>query len=156
MDKNMRETARAAFSSLQLPAHVTLESLIRHIEELRGRPIRIVQSENLSGKTICGLWIPREHEDVVYHSAARGKLHRQQMILHELSHMVLRHDEYQEATRQGVSVFRELSGEMVAKALARGDFRSDLEAAAEHLADQLAAAIRESSREICRYEVYFE
>lgn len=156
MEKDVRETAGAAFSGLQLPAHVTLESLIGHIEELRGRPIKIVQSENLSGKTICGLWIPREHTDVVYHSAARGKLHRQQMILHELSHMILRHDEYQEATWQGVSVFRELSGEMVAKALARGDFRSDLEAAAEHLADLLAAAIRESNREICRYEMYFE
>lgn len=156
MDKDVRETARAAFSGLQLPAHVTLESLIRHIEELRGRPIKIVQSENLSGKAICGLWIPREHADVVYHSAARGKLHRQQMILHELSHMVLRHDENQEATWQGVSVFRELSGETVAKALARGDFRSGLEAAAEHLADLMAAAIRESSREICRYEMYFE
>lgn len=70
--------------------------------------------------------------------------------------MVLRHDESVEASWQGVKVFQELSGEVVAKALARGDFRSDLEAAAEHLADLLAAAIRESSHEIYRYEAYFE
>ena len=156
MEKDVRQTARNAFDRLQLPVQVTLESLTRHVEKIRRRPIMIVQSEKLTGMNICGLWIPREKVDVVYHSAAQGTLHRQQLILHELSHMILRHDERVEASWQGVKVFRELSGEVVAKALARGDFRSDLEAAAEHLADLLAAAIRESSREIYRYEAYFE
>ncbi|MBO0897390.1 MULTISPECIES: hypothetical protein [Arthrobacter] len=156
MDKDVRQTAKDAFERLQLPVRVTLESLIRHVETIRRRPIVIVQSEKLTGKKICGLWIPRENADVVYHSATKGTLHRQQLILHELSHMVLRHDESVEASWQGVKVFQELSGEVVAKALARGDFRSDLEAAAEHLADLLAAAIRESSHEIYRYEAYFE
>lgn len=156
MDKDVRETAKEAFDRLRLPVHVTLETLVQHLEKLRGRTIKIVQSEQLTGKTICGLWIPRETVDVIYHSAARGKLHRQQLILHELSHMILRHDEHEAATSQGIQVFQELSGELVAKALARGDFRSGLEAAAEHLADLLAAAIRESSHEIFRYEAYFE
>ena len=156
MDKDVRQTARNAFDRLQLPVRVTLESLIRHIERMRRRPIVIVQSDKLNGKNICGLWIPREKVDVVYHSAAQGTLHRQQLILHELSHMILRHDEREGTTWQGIAVFEKLSGEVVAKALARGDFRSDLEAAAEHLADLLAAAIRESSREIYRYEAYFE
>ncbi len=156
MTENVRQTARNAFQRLQLPVHVTLDSLIRHVERMRRRPIVIVESEKLTGKKICGLWIPREDVDVVYHSATKGTLHRQQLILHELSHMILRHDERAEASWQGVKVFQELSGEVVAKALARGDFRSDLEAAAEHLADLLAAAIRESSQEIYRYEAYFE
>ncbi|MET4058769.1 putative SprT family Zn-dependent metalloprotease [Arthrobacter sp. UYP6] len=156
MDEDVRQTASKAFNRLQLPVRVTLESLVEQVETIRRRPIKIIQTEKLTGKKICGLWIPRDHVDVVYHSVTKGTLHRQQLILHELSHMILRHDERDGATWQGVKVFQELSGEVVAKALARGDFRSDLEAAAEYLADLLAAAIRESSHEICRYEAYFE
>lgn len=156
MDKHLRGTATDAFQRLRLPARVTLDSLVEHVEAVRNRRIVIIESEKLTGKKICGLWIPREHVDVVYHSVTRGMLHRQQMILHELSHMILRHDEAEGATWQGIKVFQELSGEVVAKALARGDFRSDLEATAEHLADLLAAAIRESSQEIFSFEDYFE
>ncbi|WP_342023778.1 hypothetical protein AAE021_00645 [Arthrobacter citreus] len=156
MDEQLRRTARDAFDRLRLPERITLESLIKHLETLRNRRIVIVESEKLNGKKICGLWIPREHVDVVYHSATKGILHRQQLILHELSHMILRHDEYEGATWQGIKIFQELSGETVTKALARGDFRSDLEATAEHLADLLAAALRESTQEIFRYEAYFE
>ena len=156
MDKHLRGTATDAFQRLQLPARVTLDSLVEHVEAVRNRRIVIIESEKLTGKKICGLWIPREHVDVVYHSVTKGMLHRQQMILHELSHMILRHDEAEGATWQGIKVFQELSGEVVAKALARGDFRSDLEATAEHFADLLAAAIRESSQEIFSFEDYFE
>lgn len=156
MDKHLRGTATDAFQRLRLPARVTLDSLVEHVETVRNRRIVIIESEKLTGKKICGLWIPREHVDVVYHSVTKGMLHRQQMILHELSHMILRHDESEGATWQGIKVFQELSGEVVAKALARGDFRSDLEATAEHLADLLAAAIRESSQEIFSFEDYFE
>lgn len=156
VDEQVRETASAAFKRLQLPARITLESLVGHVEKIRRRRIVIIESEKLTGKKICGLWIPREHVDVVYHAVTNGILHRQQLILHELSHMILRHDESADATWQGIRVFQELSGEVVAKALARGDFRSELEAAAEHLADLLAAALRESDSEIFRYEAYFE
>ncbi|GAA3294181.1 hypothetical protein ACFFON_11725 [Arthrobacter citreus] len=156
MDEQLRRIARDAFDRLRLPERITLESLIQHLENQRGRRIVIVESEKLTGKKICGLWIPREHVDVVYHSATKGILHRQQLILHELSHMILRHDECEGATWQGIKIFQEISGETVRKALARGDFRSDLEATAEHLADMLAAALRESTQEIFRYEAYFE
>jgi len=154
--EHLRDTARRAFERLELPPRVTLDSLIRHVEAVRNRRVVIIETEKLAGKKVCGLWIPREHVDVVYHSVTRGELHRQQMILHELSHMILRHDEEKGATWQGIKVFHELSGEMVAKALTRGDFRSDLEATAEYLADLLAGAIRESGLEIYSYEDYFE
>lgn len=156
MDDRLRSLAMDAFLQLGLPAHLTLELLIAHVERIRGRRIVIVETAKLTGKKICGLWIPRDDVDVVYHSVTRGPLHRQQMILHEISHMILRHDEVDGATWQGIKVFQQLSGEVVSKALARGDFRSDLEATAEHLADLLASALRTSSKEILSYEDYFE
>jgi hypothetical protein len=156
MNEYVRLTAHDAFERLHLPTHLTLNLLVAHIETLRGRRIAIVETAKLSGKKICGLWIPRDDVDVIYHSVTRGPLHKQQMILHEISHMILRHDEVDGATWQGVKIFQQLSGEVVTKALARGDFRSDLEAAAEHLADLLASALRGSSEEILNYEDYFE
>jgi hypothetical protein len=157
MDPQLQAQARSAFEGLHLPPRLTLESLIAHVEALRGRRMKIIETSELSGKKICGLWIPRESVDLVYHSQTRGRLHRQQMVLHEISHMILRHDQCRDATWQGVNVFREISGEVVEKALARGGFRSDLEATAEHLADLLAAAIRDGSRqEIYGYGAFFE
>jgi hypothetical protein len=156
MDQLQAE-ARTAFEALRLPPRLTLDSLIAHVEAVRGRRMKIIETSKLTGKKICGLWIPRETVDVVYHSQTHGRLHRQQMILHEIAHMILRHDQCRDATWQGINVFREISGEVVEKALARGDFRSDLEATAEHLADLLAAAIRDASRqEIYGYGRFFE
>ena len=156
MDMQLHAAAKGAFDRLQLPPRLTLELLIPHLEKLRSRRIVVIESEKLSGTKICGLWIPRPQADVVYHSPARGVLHRQQMILHELAHMILRHDEDEAAAWQGIGIFRDLSGEVVAKALARGDFRSEAEIAAEYLADLLAAALREPTREILGYEDFFE
>lgn len=156
MNGHLRSTAYGAFEHLDLPTHLTIDLLVEHIATLRGRRIVIVETPELTGKKICGLWIPRDDVDVIYHSATRGPLHKQQMILHELSHMILRHDEVEGATWQGVKIFQQLSGEVVAKALARGDFRSELEATAELLADLLASALRGSSEEILNYEDYFE
>jgi hypothetical protein len=156
MDELQAE-ARTAFEALRLPPRLTLDSLIAHVEAVRGRRMKIIETAKLTGKKICGLWVPGESVDVVYHSHTRGRLHRQQMVLHEISHMILRHDQARDATWQGISVFREISGEVVERALARGDFRSDLEATAEYLADLLAAALRDGSRqEIYGYGAFFE
>ncbi|WMY80061.1 hypothetical protein [Citricoccus sp. I39-566] len=155
--ERLRAEAQGAFDALHLPPRLTLEALIAHVEAVRGRRMKIIETSKLAGKAICGLWVPREDVDVVYHSVTRGRLHRQQMVLHEIAHMILRHDEAKEATWQGISVFREISGEVVQRALARGDFRCDLEVTAEYLADLLAAAIRDSAREeICGYGALFE
>lgn len=156
MGSDLREAARTAFIELQLPRKITLEILIGHISILRGKEIQIFETEKLRGRSICGLWIPREEKEVIYHSTTSSPLHRQQMVLHELSHMVLSHDEIDGVSKNGVHVFKALSGELVTRALARGDFRSDQELAAEYLADFLASALRESTNEFGRLGVYFE
>lgn len=154
---DLRTEALKTFESLHLPPRLSLELLIGYVESVRARPMKIIETTKLSGKKICGLWIPRDDVDVVYHSLTRGRLHRQQMILHEISHMLLRHDKVRETAWQGINVFREISGQTVEKALARSDFRGDLEIMAEHLADLLASAIRDGSRqEISGFGTVFE
>lgn len=156
MHSRLRKSAQDAFLRLNLPRPLTLDMLIMHISVLRGKTIQIFETEKLKNKKICGLWIPREDREIIYHALTRSPLHRQQMVLHELSHMILAHDESAGTAVRGIQAFKELSGETVTKALARGDFRSDQEVAAEYLADYLASALRESTNEIRNLEVYFE
>jgi hypothetical protein len=156
MDEGLRKSAYEAFRSLGLPAHMTLDELIDWITARRQRRIIVIETALLAGKSICGLWVPKDKIDVIYHARTSGPLHRQQMILHELSHMVLGHDSNPATAERGVSVFKEISGEVVQRALARGDFRSDAEVTAEYLADYLASPLRRSQREIFSYEAFFE
>lgn len=156
MDDGLRRSAYEAFLSLGLPSHMTLDELIDWVTALRQRRIIVIETALLAGKSICGLWVPKNKVDVIYHARTSGPLHRQQMILHELSHMVLGHDSNPVTAGQGVSVFREISGEVVQRALARGDFRSDAEITAEYLADYLASSLRRSESEIFSYEAFFE
>lgn len=156
MHSNLKQAASEAFHELGLPRELTLSSLIQKVSALRGRPIRIIETSKLTGKRICGLWIPKPEVEVIYHAEARGPLHRQQLVLHELSHMILRHDDQPGVSGQGIQVFKQISGETVRRALARGDFQNDMEVTAEYLADMLAAALREANREIHSYEEIFE
>jgi hypothetical protein len=151
-----KAVARRVFNSLRLSVPVSLESIVMDVERVRRRRIAIVETPLLSGKKICGLWVPRPDTDVVYHAKTNGLLHRQQMILHELSHMILKHDQLPGTDRQGVRMFQQISGETVERALARGDFRSEAEVTAEYLADFLASAVRQGSPELYRYEACFE
>ncbi|WP_051299631.1 ImmA/IrrE family metallo-endopeptidase [Arthrobacter castelli] len=156
MEEDLSRTAREAFLALSLPPHMTLQGLIDWISSLRGRRIVIVETASLVGKSTCGLWVPKENYDLIYHAETSGPLHRQQMILHELSHMVLGHEGNLQVSGQGVAMFKELSGEIVERALARGDFRTEAEVTAEYLADHLASALRAEEAEIFNYEAFFE
>jgi hypothetical protein len=69
--------------------------------------------------------------------------------------MILRHDELGISSNYAASIFPNLDGEMVSRALARSSFVDDLEAAAENLADLLAGAIRDSTMEPRSFEQVF-
>lgn len=148
--------AHQAYQTFEFPTHLTMTSLLEFVAEFRGKPVEVRETPKLNGLPVCGLWVPAENRERVYHAVSRGPLHRQQLVLHELSHMLLRHELYDSANWQGLAAFKYLSAERVNKALARGNFSTDEERTAEAFADLLAAALREAPREIHRYEEIFE
>ena len=147
--------AADAFRSLRLPSHLTLDGLVEIVEVLRGRPIEIDVAPVLNGGSVCGLWLSTEASEIILHAASPSALHRQQFILHELGHMILRHDELGVSAEYAESLFPNLNGSLVTKVLNRSSFIDELEAAAETLADLLAAAIRESAIEPRSFERIF-
>jgi hypothetical protein len=149
------QIAAEAFVSLRLPSHLTLEKLIVIVAVRRRRRIEIEATTILNGTSVCGLWLSTDTREIILHAVTDSALHRQQFILHELGHMILRHDELGVSADYAGSLFPNLDGEMVSRALARSSFVDDLEAAAETLADLLAGAIRDSTMEPRSFEQVF-
>ncbi|MDQ0691480.1 hypothetical protein [Arthrobacter sp. W4I7] len=149
------QVAAEAFVSLRLPSHLTLERLIAIVAARRRRRIEIEATTILNGTSVCGLWLSTDTREIILHAVTDSALHRQQFILHELGHMILRHDELGVSSDYAGSLFPNLNGEMVSRALARSSFVDDLEAAAETLADLLAGAIRDSTMEPRSFEQVF-
>jgi hypothetical protein len=150
------ERAARAFDGLQLPAHLNLERLVEVVEGVRQRPIQIEAAGALNGGSVCGLWLSTEDVEIILHAVSPSGLHRQQFVLHELGHMVLRHDELVVPAPYLEVLFPNLPVGLVQRVLARSSFTDDLEAAAESLADLFAAAIRNSAKEPRSFERVFE
>ncbi|ACL42160.1 conserved hypothetical protein (plasmid) [Pseudarthrobacter chlorophenolicus A6] len=138
-----QERARTAELSLNLTEPVTLMSTHRHLEKLRGNAILI---EPMAGPTdkVCGLWFGLDDVDLILHAPAASDVHRQQIILHEFAHMILRHEQEEISPEVARNFFPDLEPGRVVKALKRSDFMDEFEVAAELLADRLAARIRRS------------
>jgi hypothetical protein len=149
------DSAAQAFSSLRLPTHLTLERLVAVVESIRNRPITIDVADGLNVGSVCGLWLSTDSKEIILHAATPSALHRQQFVLHELSHMVLRHDEVGVPAGYTNVLFPNLPAEMVRRILMRSSFADRLEAAAETLADLFAAAIRDSTLEPRSFERVF-
>ncbi len=149
------ERAVSAFESMALPAHLSLERLVDVVEGVRHRPIEIGPAAFLNGGSVCGLWLSTDEVEVILHAVSPSGLHRQQFVLHELGHMVLRHDQLVVPLDYVGVLFPNLPAGLVRRVLARTSFSDELEAAAESLADLFAAAIRNSAREPRSFERVF-
>lgn len=84
---------RQLIGQLPIPSPWDRSAFVHTVEQLRGRRITLlpVDAALLAGSA-CGLWLVREHDDVVLYQDGTSRLHADQIILHELGHMLLGHD----------------------------------------------------------------
>jgi len=139
------KAARAACAEINLQRNVTLQSIQHDIELSRRRPIVIAEIPGMSGQDVCGLWLQTAGEELIVHAKVRSELHRQQIILHEFSHMILHHDLQGPDTDYAADLLPGLDSRLVLRALGRSSYGSQAEFRAEVLADHLANAIVHSS-----------
>lgn len=167
MSKGIHE-ATHAFSRLSLPAELNLGDVVEFASERRGRPILVRTLTSLAGTATCGLWLSTEGTEYVFHAPSESVLHRRQIILHELSHMILGHGiETDIGPGTITELFPDLDPTSVKRVLARTSFRTRTtwpmssssrttqEAAAEHMADLFAAALRRSASRSAKLEQLF-
>lgn len=147
MDRaGLQREATEAFAALDPPKQLTLDSLTALVEEHRGRKILIRSVPHLGADRISGLWLSLPNVELVLHAETGSKLHREQIILHELAHMVLRHDLLDGQDGHVASLLPDLDPRTVARVLSRCDRQSEPEVAAESLADVFAAALARGRR----------
>lgn len=134
-----------ACRDINLGRNITLQSIQYDLEISRKRPIVIAEIAGMSGADVCGLWLPTATKDLIVHAKARSELHRQQIILHEFSHMILRHDLQGSGAKFSAELLPDLDEHLVLRALGRGSYGDAAEFTAEVLADHLATTIAHSS-----------
>jgi hypothetical protein len=141
-----RARSQVAEESLDLREPVSLASIKTHLEGSRGRQILIKPIKNTPTDKVCGLWFGLDDVDLILHAQAASEVHRQQIILHEFAHIILRHDQEAVSHDYASLFFPDLDPERVVTALKRSDFFDEFEVTAELLADRLAARIRSSQK----------
>ncbi|APX00525.1 hypothetical protein [Arthrobacter sp. QXT-31] len=138
--REARKLARRAEHGFGLPDDATLLYIQNKLEMQRGRPIIVDELPGMRGSELCGVWLICADRDIVLHATVKSSWHRQQIILHEFSHMILQHD-LLEPTEDLVTAFLPDLGVEVLRALGRRSYTDDAEFTAEALADQLAMRI---------------
>lgn len=136
--RQIRHTARGAIRELDLGEYPDLQSIQLLIEARSGLPIIIGEMPTLDRHDLCGLWLHCEDCDYVLHAPELTVWHRQLIILHEFSHMILNHQFCATSL-----LLPPLPGipQLPLMILGRSSFDSDTEVTAEYLADLLTERI---------------
>ncbi|MDD0856767.1 hypothetical protein NHF46_01010 [Arthrobacter alpinus] len=89
--RQIHRAVRGAIRELDLGEYPDLQSIQSLIEARSGLPIIIREMPTLDRHDLCGLWLHCEDCDYVLHAPELTVWHRQLIILHEFSHMILNH-----------------------------------------------------------------
>jgi hypothetical protein len=82
----------ALVDRLAVPHPFQLEEFCAGIARRRGRPLHLVPLENAAGADLpCGLWVGLDTADLVFYEAGAAPILKAQIVLHEISHMLLNH-----------------------------------------------------------------
>ncbi|MCC9312367.1 hypothetical protein LN042_35835 [Kitasatospora sp. RB6PN24] len=91
-----RRQPRSRFTDLvdriEVPKPFHLERFCDSVARQRRRPLRLVPLQNAAGQDLpCGLWIGLPAVDLVFYEAGAAPILKTQIVLHEISHMLLDH-----------------------------------------------------------------
>lgn len=142
-----RAQTRDTSLGIALPELFAMEDIVSALEQERDTTIRIIEFPELKPEDgLFGIWLNTKFGDYVLHAPAPSELHRQQIILHELAHMILGHD-LAVGQSSASKLFPDLPEDAVVRTLARGHDDNQLEREAESLADRLAHSLRVNAQQ---------
>ncbi|MEU2263864.1 hypothetical protein ABZ557_27145 [Streptomyces sp. NPDC019645] len=99
-----------------------------------------VEGVNGNDDQLCGLWVELDNADCIFYEASTSPLHRDHIVLHEISHMLLGHSTAA-GTDPGADLgklFTSIDPSTVRSVLGRANFSSPQEREAEQLATRIA------------------
>lgn len=87
-----RARCEATANEVHIPRPFDLGALCARIAERRGRPLRLVALEGVpDAATPCGVWVATSTTDLIFYEPATSSVHKLQIVLHELAHLLLGH-----------------------------------------------------------------
>lgn len=82
----------AIAEQLRMPQPFTLEAFCEGVAEQRGRPLILLPLDGPPDPELpCGIWLGLDVADLVFYDALAAEILKMQIILHEISHMLLGH-----------------------------------------------------------------
>ena len=77
---------------LPIPIPWDRDVFIDDLARQRGRPIRLICTDTSAPTDgACGMWLICDDEDLIVHGAGSSNYHMDQIVCHEVGHMVLGH-----------------------------------------------------------------
>ncbi|WP_340377091.1 hypothetical protein U5640_19790 [Streptomyces sp. SS7] len=87
-----RARCEAIADVVAIPRPFDLDTLCEGLAAQRGRPLRLVPLEGDPNSSLpCGVLVATEHADLIFYEPATSALHKLQIVLHELAHLLLGH-----------------------------------------------------------------
>lgn len=137
-DSTARPALADLVSGLEIPQPFDIQTFCRLLAEHRGRPLHLHSAPGIStSETPCGVWIATDRADHILHEEATSPLHRDHIVLHEVSHMLLGHSSLLDGGTAG-ALFTEVDLTAVTAILGRTGYGTEDERDAELLAGLIA------------------
>lgn len=135
-DKELRQYSAGLVAGLDIPARADVNTLCDHLEDLRGRPISLIELPMPTGPgKPCGLWVATDDEDYICYQQFTTQAHQQHIIRHELGHVMCGHQAAQVMPDEVIQLLMPtLSPELVRSVLGRTSYTNEEEKAAELVA----------------------
>ena len=134
--------------TLPIPVPWDRNVFIENLGQMRGRPIRLVPADTAAlADSPCGLWLACDDEDVILHENGTTDYHIDQIVGHEIGHILLGHGRSASRTCDAAvcQALPDLDPDTVRAVLGRGDYASDQERDAEMFASLLLIAAAEAA-----------
>ncbi|AKN16941.1 hypothetical protein MHAE_01380 [Mycobacterium haemophilum DSM 44634] len=139
---------------LPIPVPWDRNVFIDNLARQRRRPIRLMPSDTSAfTEGPCGLWLIFDDEDVILYDAGTSDYHIDQIVCHEVGHMVLGHRSHQGSTDKTpkLELFSKMLPDLdlttIQNVLGRKSFADDQELDAENFAHTLMCASAKAGAE---------
>ena len=148
---------------LPIPVPWDREAFVKNIAEMRGRPITLIPSNTavLAGSP-CGLWLARAEDDVIVYDEGTSDYHIDQIVRHEIGHMVLGHgrsrqfrDDKDAESRLCREILPDIDPGTVLAVLGRAGYATSQERDAEIFASMVMIAAAEAREQTSMFRSVF-
>ena len=148
--RSLSRRCEALRAGLPVPDPFDFDEFIAALGRQRGKPLRVWEFDTGSdGGSPCGLYVGTESADHIFVAPAHSELQRQQVVVHELAHMVLGHRRKDGLSADDLSRVLpglSLSADQVRAVMARTSYTTPEEVEAELLASVILQGSRRAAR----------